>query len=86
MKPRITEVKEAPKIAGLYIQQGFRNSEDVMKWALCHGYAEVYYMKSHQRVYVDRSKLLVEKARQTARESQELRDILEKTLAAVEAL
>lgn len=83
MKPKIIIVKEAPRIAGLYIQQGFRDAEAVMRWALTHGYAEVYYLPKHQRVYVDRANLLVKRARQVERQSKE---VMDKVLAAVESL
>ena len=83
MKPKIISVTEPPKIAGMHIQQGFRDLPSVLKFALTHGYAEVYYWPKHQRIYVDRSKLLVEKARQVERQSKE---VLKKVIAAVETL
>jgi hypothetical protein len=83
MKPKIISITEPPKIAGLYIQQGFRDLQAVLKFALTHGYAEVYYWPKHQRIYVDRSKVLVEKARQVERQSKE---VLNKVIAAVDEL
>ena len=80
MKPKIISVTEPPKIAGLYVQQGFRDVQAVERFALTHGYAEVYYWAKHQRIYVDRSKLLVEKARKLERQSK---DVLQKVIAAV---
>ena len=79
MKPKIIAINEPPKLAGLHIQQGFRDLQSVLKFALAHGYAEVFYWARHQRIYVDRSKLLVERARQVERQSKE---VLEKVIAA----
>lgn len=63
MKPKIKtiklnvnviEVKYAPGIGKVEMMGGIRTKEAAACWADKNGYATVYWLKSHERVYADR--------------------------------
>jgi DNA repair protein RadC len=55
MKIIVNEVKEAPAIGKVQMQQGIRTKEEAMRWAEREGFAVVYLFKKHERVYADRT-------------------------------
>lgn len=54
LQAKVIEVKYAPGIGKVEMGGGIRTKEAAAAWGKKNGYATVYFLKSHERVYADR--------------------------------